>query len=39
MMQVYVKDSAEAVQLYLKAFDVKMISENKNGMRFITYKF
>ncbi len=30
MMQVYVKGSAEAVQLYQKAFDAKLISEHKN---------
>lgn len=29
MMQVYVKGSAEAVQLYQKAFDAKLISEHK----------
>ena len=30
MMQVYVKGSAEAVQLYQKAFDAKLMSEYKN---------
>ncbi len=30
MMQVYIKGSAEAVQLYQKAFDAKLISEHKN---------
>ncbi|SCY55859.1 PhnB protein [Alkaliphilus peptidifermentans DSM 18978] len=30
MMQVYVKGSTEAVQLYQKAFDAKLISEYKN---------
>lgn len=30
MMQVYVKDSVKAVQLYQKAFDAKLISEHKN---------
>lgn len=30
MMQVYVKNSNEAVQLYQKAFDAKLVSEHKN---------
>ncbi|MHB8063266.1 MAG: VOC family protein [Ruminiclostridium sp.] len=30
MMQVYVKGSAEAVQLYQKAFDATLVSEYKN---------
>lgn len=30
MMQVYVKNSFEAVQIYQKAFDAKLISEYKN---------
>jgi len=30
MMQVYVKGSVEAVQLYQRAFDAKLISEHKN---------
>lgn len=30
MMQVYAKGSVEAVQLYQRAFDAKLISENKN---------
>jgi len=29
MMQVYAKGSVEAVQLYQRAFDAKLISENK----------
>lgn len=30
MMQVYVEDSNEAVRLYQKAFDAKLVSEHKN---------
>lgn len=30
MMQVYVKNSVEAVELYQKAFDAKIVSEYKN---------
>lgn len=30
MMQVYIKGSAEAVQLYQKAFDAKLMNEHKN---------
>lgn len=30
MMQVYVKGSIEAVQLYQKAFDAKLVSEYKD---------
>ncbi len=30
MMQVYVKGSIEAVRLYQKAFDAKLVSEHKN---------
>jgi len=31
MMQMYVKESVEAVKFYQKAFDAKLVSEHKNN--------